>query len=160
MKEEEKTIRNFIIILIIVILACATLYFTTKYLVNKDNTSKNDAETKETTINYNVAIVGNMLSKTDAEYYVMIYDNTSSNVSDYQLMISSYGAKDNSLPVYTVDLSNSLNSKYYTDGETNTNADNIQDLKFGQITLLKVKNGKITNSYESVDSIKKVWNIN
>ena len=159
MREEEKAIRNFIIMLIIVVVAVFGLYFATKYVVNKDEKTS-ETETKDVTVDYGVAIVGNMLSKTESEYYVLIYNSNDSNSYNYQTAKTTYSSKENSLAVYTVDLSNPLNSKYYSETETNTKADNINDLKFGTITLLKVKNGKITNSYETMDAINKAWKLN
>ena len=53
-------------------------------------------------------------------------------------------------------LSNAINSKYIaTDGKTNPTASKLSELRFGEVTLLKVKDNKITNAYESVESIKK-----
>lgn len=160
MNEDNKTIRNFIIILAIVLVVTVGLYFITKYAVKKDTTSDTSStETTETTISYDTCIVGNMLNKNEEEYYVIIYNSNDSNSSTYSTLVTDYKALDSHLAVYTIDLSNSLNEKYYNAEETNTTSDNINDLKFGDITLLKIKNGKIEKSYQSAKDIKKVWKL-
>ena len=97
-----------------------------------------------------------MLNKGTDEYYVLIYDSTSEDASSYARLLTSYSSNKNTKATYTVDLSNAINSKYIaTDGKTNPTASKLSELRFGEVTLLKVKNNKITNAYESVESIKK-----
>ena len=150
--EDDKTIIRFVIILVIVLLCCVGFYFATKYIVNKEENETN--ETKEVEINNDVAIIGTMLNKKDNEYYVLIFDNNSKDIYTYQMLLSQYKAKDNSLKVYTVDLGNALNKPYYDKDNTNPKATELKDLRFGDITLIKVENKKITNAYESVDEVK------
>lgn len=160
MNEDNKIIKNFIIILTIVLAVTIALYFITKYAVKKDTSSDTSTtETTETSISYDTCIVGNMLNKNEAEYYVIIYNSNDSNATTYSGYVTSYKALDNHLAVYTVDLSNSLNEKYYSAEETNTTSTNINDLKFGDITLLKIKDGKIDKSYQTAKDIKKVWKL-
>ena len=159
--EDDKTIKRFIIILIIVLAITVGIYFLTKYAVKKDTTSSADSKSSSTdvSIDYTKCIVGNMLNKNESEYYVILYDSNDSNKSTYTDMVTNYAKEDKHLAVYTVDLSNKLNTKYYTVDKTNPISDNVNDLKFGDITVIKVKDGKITNAYESVKDIKKVWKL-
>ena len=150
--EDDKTIKRFIIIMLIVLAFCVGMYFATKYLVDKDNTTEEET-TNEVQINNDVAIVGTMLNKNDSEYFVLLYNKKDDKAYEYQSLVSSNKTK---LNIYTVDLGNGLNSKYYDKDNTNTKADNINDLRFGDITLIKVKEGKIINSYESLETIKSV----
>ena len=71
--DEDKAIRNFIIIFIIVILAVVGIYFFTKLVVNKDESNSTSTDTKEIEINNSVAIVGTMLGKAEDHYYVILY---------------------------------------------------------------------------------------
>ena len=144
--EETKTMKQFLITLIIVIIGVVGIYLLTKYVVKKDNATNNSSNTEEKNyIDPNTAIVGTMLNKSSDAYYVIIYDKTKDNATTYYSLVSTYKAKDKALKVYTVDLSNSLNKKYIaTDNKTNPKATNLEDLKFGEVTLLKVKNNKIT----------------
>ena len=159
--EETKTMKQFLITLIIVIVGVVGIYLLTKYVVKKDNSTNNSSTTEEKSyIDPNTAIVGTMLNKSSDAYYVIIYDKTKDNATTYYSIVSTYKAKDKALKVYTVDLSNSLNKKYIaTDNKTNPKDTNLEDLKFGEVTLLKVKNNKITEAYETTDAIKKALDV-
>ena len=159
--EETKTMKQFLITLIIVIIGVVGIYLLTKYVVKKDNATNNSSNTEEKNyIDPNMAIFGTMLNKISYAYYVIIYDKTKDNATTYYSLVSTYKAKDKALKVYTVDLSNSLNKKYIaTDNKTNPKATNLEDLKFGEVTLLKVKNNKITEAYETTDAIKKALDV-
>lgn len=159
--EETKTMKQFLITLIIVIIGVVGIYLLTKYVVKKDNATNNSSNTEEKNyIDPNTAIVGTMLNKSSDAYYVIVYDKTKDNATTYYSLVSTYKAKDKALKVYTVDLSNSLNKKYIaTDNKTNPKATNLEDLKFGEVTLLKVKNNKITEAYETTDAIKKALDV-
>ena len=157
-KDEEKAVRNFIIIFIIVILMAVGLYFFTKNVVKKEESTSSSEETKEVTIDNSIAIVGTMLNKAESNYYVILYKSDSDNVSEYASLRSQYKSSGNKA-LYYVDLSNQLNAKYYDKDNTNYTAENINDLRFGDITVLEVKDKKIVKSYDSVESIKKVWKL-
>lgn len=154
---ETKTVKQFILILLAVVLIVIAIYLFTTKVVNKDseNTSTNN-NANTTYIDPTKAIVGTMLNKGTDEYYVLIYDSTSEDASSYARLLTSYSSSKNTKATYTVDLSNAINSKYIaTDGKTNPTASKLSELRFGEVTLLKVKNNKITNAYESVENIKK-----
>src|SRR5574344_366072 len=156
MNDDDKTIKRFIIILVLILVIAIGLYFITKYAVKKDTTTSSSStssnSTKDVSISYSNVIIGNMLNKSENEYYVIIYDSTGSDASSYKELVTNYEKKDNHAAVYTADLSNKLNSKYYSTDGTNPISDNVNDLKFGNITVIKVSNGKITNASETVNS--------
>ena len=156
--DDDKAIRNFIIIFVIVILMVFGIYMLTKYVIVKDNNSNNE-ETKEVEINNDVAIVGTMLSKVEENYYVMLYKEDDIESGKYLTAKSSYSATEKALPVYTVDLSNALNSKFYDKDNVKLDSENVNDLRFGDFTVLEVKNGKIVKSYTDLDKVKKVWKV-
>ena len=158
--EEDKAVRNFIIIFIIVILLVVGLYFLTVF-INKDNDPKNEETntSEEVKIDNSKVIVGTMLQKGDKDYYVILYKGDDEKANEYAALESKYKTNKDSLPVYTVDLSDGMNSKYYDKEHVNLTASDINDLKFGDITVLEVKDGKIYKSFNSVDKIKKEWKI-
>ena len=156
--DDDKTIRNFIIIFVIVILMVFGIYMLTKYVIVKDNNTNNE-ETKEVQINNEVAIVGTMLNKSDEHYYVMLYREDDNESGKYLTAKSNYSAAKDSLPVVSVDLSNALNSKYYDKDNVKLDSDNVNDLRFGDFTVLEVKNGKIVKSYTDLEKVKKVWKV-
>lgn len=138
--EEDKLIKRFIIILLVVLGTVIIAYLITSKFVKKDSTTAKENTPVE--ISYDNALVGNMLHKVDAKYYVMIFDSTSENAASYAQIATSYKTLDNHLPLYIVDLNDALNKKYKTDGETSLNG-TIDEFKFGEITLLKVEDGTI-----------------
>ena len=159
--DEDKTIRNFIIIFVIVLLLAVGAYYFTRYVVNKDNegSKTEESETKEVEIDNSIAIVGTMLGKVESNYYVILYKSDDSKSGTYMGLVSKYQILPKAKAVYTVDLSNALNKDYYDKDNVNLKADNIKDLRFGDITVLEVKDGKIVKSYDTVEKIKKVWGL-
>lgn len=157
--EDDKIIKRFITILVIVILVAILIYAITKFAIKKDSTETTSNTTNEVSVDNSVAIVGTMLKKSEKEYYCIIYNKSGADASTYAQLITNYKKDSDALSVYTVDLSNNLNAKYYSTDGTNVMAENISDLKFGDITLLYIKDGKINKAYESLSSIKKVWKL-
>lgn len=147
---EQLEIRNFVIVILVVLLCVGGLYLATRLFVTKDLfKDKSETENEEVvagTINYEVAIMGTILQKADKEYYVAIYDQSDKGkyVADMLTLVFAYTDKENHLPIYTVDLSNKLNEGYYDPENVNVDAKAVKDMKVGDITLLKVKKGKIT----------------
>src|SRR5574344_1927444 len=128
--EDDKIIKRFIIILVIIILVAILIYAITKYAVKKDTTSSTSNETtNEVSVDNSVAIIGTMLKKSASEYYVLIYSKTSTDASTYTQLVTNYKKESSALPIYTVDLSNALNSKYYDSNNTNTTSDSLENLK-------------------------------
>ena len=155
---ETKTVKQFVIILVILIILVGAIYLFTTKVVNKDsdNNSSSSDNTNTTYIDPTKAIVGTMLNKGTDEYYVLLYNSTDEEASDYARLLTKYKSGKNIKETYTVDLNNPLNSKYVaTDDKTNPTASELSELRFGKVTLLKVKANKITNAYEPVEAIKK-----
>lgn len=157
--EEQKEITRLIIIIVVVAILVLGAYFLTRAFVTKDLfTHKTNAEevVQPGTVSYDVAIVGTMLNRPESEYYVVIYDTNNVDYAPEMLnTITSYKSKKNHLQVYTVDLSNNFNVSFYDAENVNLEAENVADMRFGDLTLLKVKNGKITKSITDLTKIKK-----
>ena len=158
--EEDKAVRNFIIIFVIVLLFIVGIYFFTAF-VNKDNDAKTEETNTSTEVEIDTSkvIVGTMLQKSDKDYYVILYKSDDNKASEYMSLASRYKSSKGALPIYTVDLSDGMNSKYYDKDNTNLSAENINDLRFGDITLLEVKDNKIAKSFNSVEKIKKEFKL-
>lgn len=153
--EEQKEIIKFVIILLVIVVVVVGIYFFTRNFVTKEAIKDNNTETTPVTINYDVTIVGSMLNRPYDEYYVLAYESDSVSVNKYQAVYSSYANKEKKDKLYYIDLSNHLNSSYYNKNDTNPNATSIDELKFGDFTLIKVKKGKIVKYLEDYDEIKK-----
>ena len=160
MTEEQKEVYNLIIIIMIVIavLSCVYLFsraFISKDLFKKKEEVKTKEVVKEPAFNYSKIIVGELLNRNYDEYYVLVFDTTDSMAFDYENMINAY---KKSTKLYQLDLNDGFNKKYASK-ESNPSAKEISDLKFGEITLLKIKNGNIVKYIEDKKEIRSELNI-
>lgn len=156
--EEENEVKRFIIIVIIIGLFVGAIYGLTE-IFKKDE--KKEEEKQEVTISYDKLTVGTLLNRPYDEYYVLAYDSEDNRVSEYSAILSQYKSKSSEkdyVKIYFLDLNNSLNKKYYNvneDNKSNPNAQKIEDLDFGNLTLLYIKDGKIKEYLEDYTTIQK-----
>lgn len=152
--EAEETIRRFIIIFVVVLVLLIGIYFLTKVLLDNRSTANNNS-TINGEVNYDVTTIGMILNRPYDEYYVMIYNSEDAKAIYYSSLITNYQQKEDGLKVYYCDLANSLNSEYKANNnQTNPSAKKIEELSLGEVTLLKIKDGKIDKYIENIDSIK------
>ncbi len=154
MQEEQKEVYNLIIIIMIVIAVLSCVYLFSRAFISKDLfKKKEDTKAKETTKNvefdYSKIIVGELLNREYSEYYVLVFDSTDDMAFDYENMLSAY----NKGKIYQIDLSEGFNKKYKSE-TSNPNAKTINELKFGKLTLIKVKNGSIVKYLEDKAAIR------
>lgn len=146
---EQEEIKKFIIVILVVLFCVAAIYLLTRAFVTKDLFKKEEEKTEEVIpgeVNYNVAIMGQLLNRPYDEYYVAIYDTTGDYMADMSTLLYNYTSKEKHLHIYTVDLSNALNAGYYDPENVNEKATDLSEIKLGDITLIKVKKGKV-NKY-------------
>jgi hypothetical protein len=155
--EDQKEVRNFFLVLIGVIIIIVGIYFFTRAFVTKDLfTSTSDITYTDGSISSTTAIVGTMLNRSEDEYYVLIYDTEGTKANYYSTLYSLYVNSSDSIKVYVVDLANELNKKYIAseDEKVSTKYTSLKDLKLGEVTLIKVKNGAVKKYITNVDDIK------
>lgn len=144
---EQEEIKKFIIVILVIILCVGGIYLVTRAFVTKDLFSSNEPETEEVvpgTVNYEVAIMGQLLNRPYDEYYAVIYNQVEGDyIAEMTSLVYDYTNKEKHLHMYTIDLSNKLNESYYDAENVNVKAKKLKDIKVGDITLIKVKNGKI-----------------
>lgn len=153
--EEGNEIKSFIIIITIIVVLIGVIYGVTELLKKKDN--EPESKITEGKIDYDKVSVGTLLNRPYDEYYVMVYNSSDTEAVLYSTILSKYAKKEKGLKIYFCDLDNKLNASYYNvnnDGKSNPKAKSISELNFGDLTLIKVKNGKITNYIEDYDKIK------
>ena len=125
----------------------AAIYFLTRIFVTKDlGKKKNEAEVEEVipgNINYTVAIVGQILNRPYDSYYVLVFDTTGDKVNDAQDLMVRYNVKENRKHLYRVDLNNYANKDFYDKEHENPEAKSVSEFKFGDLTLLYIKKGKV-----------------
>ncbi len=153
--EEQTEMIRFIRILIIVIILILGIYFFTRIFVTKDLLNKDDEDTEviEGSINYDRTIIGSMLNKPEDEYYVLIYNSKNLRAIYYSNLITNYLRNKEHLHVYFADLNNELNASFYDPENIKLNVSNISDLKVGDLTLIKVRNGAIADSLTDEEKI-------
>ena len=153
--EESKEVKKFIIILLSIIVLVLAVYGITR-LINKDKDNNDDRTVTAGSIDYDKVSVGTLFNRADDEYYVIVYDGEASNAIYYSALMNKYMNKEKSNKVYFCDLSNELNKKYYVgeDKDSNPNATTSSELAFKDLTLIKIKNGKIVKYLETLDTIK------
>lgn len=155
--DDENVIKKLIIIIAVIVVVAAVVYATTE-LLGKKETETNEPGVIAGEINYDKVSVGTILNRADAHYYVMVYNGEEADAMLYSTILTKYAAKEDSLKIYYCDLNNKLNSSYYNvnnDNVSNTNPKKTEEFDFGDITLLEIKNGKITKYLEDLEAIKK-----
>lgn len=155
--EETSDFKRLLIILGIVVVVIIGVYFVSKLIVDKRKENSNNNEIITGKIDYDIVSVGTILNRPYDEYYVMVYNGEDTDAMYYSSLITAYQAKEKSLKIYYCDLSNTLNSKYIsTSDKGNSNAKKTEEFSFGKVTLMKIKEGKITSYIENLDKIAEV----
>lgn len=147
---ESYSIKTLLKILLIIIMVFGIFYFITTFLVKENVVETNDPVS---VIDSTKIIVSQLLNRSEKEYYVLatkknLYESghiETNYLELYKKYISKYTEKDNSLPIYYIDLDNALNKKYF--GNELNLTDDISELKLNDEVLFKIKEGKIEKTY-------------
>lgn len=148
--DEQKEIFSFIKIIIVIIVLIVLVFLFTKYVVNNENKYEN--KDVKGSINYNEVYLGAVLSKADAEYYVLVFDSDNINNTYIINKSSEYKSKEGSVPLYTADLKLELNKSFISSTESYDDSD-ISLLKVSGTTLIKVKDKKIVKFISEEEKI-------
>jgi len=148
--EEQKEIQRFVKILVGLIIIILGFYLLTQKLNNKSVYKRTD---NKGSIQYSYIYLGTILNLSDSEYYVLAVDSQDVNNTYLLNEASMYRQKNNKIPLYYADLSFEFNKPFKADN-SNYNETNINELKLKKTTLIKVKNGKITQFVEKDEEIE------
>ncbi len=159
--EEQMEIKKFFFVLLGLIIIIVGVYFFTRAFVTKDlHKTTNDINYTAGEVSSDVVIVGTMLNRSEKEYYVLAFGSEDVNATYYNTIVAKYGDEKNAIKVYYLDLDNSLNKEYVaSDNTASTSFTTIKELKLGKLTLMKVKEGKVTKFITNEDEIKKEFGI-
>ena len=148
-------IKGVIFVVVGVLVFLSLFYLLTVLILNKDKKSdKKQDDTTETVISYDKILLGRSLSMSDGEYLVIYYDASNDEISStYSSLVSTYNSKEEHLKIYTVDMSNSFNSKYVTDGESNKEPSSVSDFAINGPTLIKVSENRVAEYIEGEEGI-------
>lgn len=156
---EQSELKSFLIVILVVLVGVGLLFLATKAFVTKDlfGDKKEDTEEKEVVgeVNYDVTIMGSLLNRPYDEYYAVIYDTTGDRMYDMSSLVTAYKEIKDAKHIYTIDLDNKLNESYYDPENVNTKAKKLSEVKVGDITLIKVKDGKINKFITDYTKMKK-----
>lgn len=151
--EDMEQVKKLIILLIIIVLLCVGLYFLTDKLLSNKN--KNNTETNtEVKFNYDIATIGTMFNRPETEYYVFLYSNEEDG-DIYNSLLTTYRSSDDYIKTYYVDLDLNTNNSALTE-ELNKKPESSKEVKVKGATLYKIKDGKVTNCYDTLDTIKNI----
>ena len=148
----KKVIKCLIIILVIF----GGMYGITVLILNH-STDMTYQKEENTTIQYREILAGTVFQKKDKEYFVLFYDANEDENNVYGDLLSDYEAKDDRLPIYYVDLGNSMN-KSCISTESNEHANNAKELKINDSTLIRFKDQKIEDYVAGQEEIKNSLN--
>lgn len=155
--EDENIIKKFAIISVIIGVLIAIVYGATELL--KDEEIEEEPVIAGS-VNYDKTSVGTILNRPYKEYYVLVYDVEEADAVLYSTLMTKYMQKETEkdyIKIYYCDLGNTLNKQYYNvgnDNKSNPKAKTTEEFDFGDVTLLKVNNGKITKYIETLEEIK------
>lgn len=157
--EDENVIKNFFIVSAIIIIIVGIVYGVTELLKDKEETQESVIAGE---INYDKVSVGMILNRPYDEYYVLAYGADEPEAVMYSTILTKYmekSSEENYIKIYFCDLDNKLNEEYYNvneDNKSNPKAKDVKDFDFGDLTLLQIKNGKITKYIEDFEEIKAI----
>lgn len=155
--EEQMEIKKFIFVLLGLLILLVGVYFFTRAFVTKDlhKSTNNDVNYTEGKVSYDVVVVGTMLNRPVSEYYVYAFSNEDTKAIYYNTLVSKYSTNEKALQVYYLDIDNALNKDYVDKSNASKSFTTINDLKLGELTLMKVKDGKVTKYMTNEEEIKK-----
>ena len=146
-------VKKTIIIIVVAVILLVAMYFLTTFILNNDDTE--EERITENTIQYDEILAGQSFNQSDDEYYVIYYDSTD-EYSTIGSLISSYQLNNTDVKLYSVDLSNGMNSKYVTDSDVVTH--NASSLKVKDTTLLRFEDGEVVETITDLDEITEFLN--
>lgn len=153
--EDYQKVKAFFIILVIVLVLIGLLFFLNGKFVTKDRfQEKETTTTTEPSFDETVITVDRMFKIKNDDYLVMVYDSSDKNTSVlYSNLVLTYrGSKT----LYSIDLANKMNSKYYNpDKEDNPKPTKPSEVSFAGPRLIVMKNGVVTEYIDDVDTIVK-----
>lgn len=137
-----------------VIIFIGLFYLLAVHITNKNSTTSYTKNTGTTYIDYEEILLGSTFNRKPSEYIVVYYDK--SNEEEYTTIydkITEYSSKDDSLAIYSVDMSNQFNKEYATDEESNKTPSDASELKINGTTLIKISKGKVVEYIEGTNSV-------
>lgn len=152
-KEVSTEVKQLLAITVAVLLFLGLFYFLTVFILNDDDTSTKTDDDTEVEVQFDEILIGKSFSLKDSKYYVLYYETNDEDISsDMASLVSTYRSSNKDLYLYTVDMSNALNSQFIAE-EANEDASKASELKINGPTLIKFVDGEIDEYIDGVDDI-------
>ena len=149
--EEEQARRMLRIILgVVTFLALVWIGYS---IVNGDlfKTKKKD---EEVVIQNDIILAGTTFNRNESEYYVLFYDFDGDNSTACATIFTVYkNTKPEGTKMFVVNLGDKMNSKVLVTERASVNTENATELKVMDATLLKIKDGKVVDTYAGIDEV-------
>lgn len=149
--------KNVVKVIVVVLIVFFLVYLLTIYITSNSTDEVVKKQIENTTIQYDEILAGTSFDQKDNEYLVLFYNVDEDENSTYYTLKSDYEAKDDSHPIYYVDLGNSMN-KGCVATEDNPYATSVEELKISQPTLIKISNHKVEDYLIGENQIKNYLN--
>ena len=135
------SVKSILVVITVIIVVLALFYLLTIGILNKKSKTNvlNNAS-----IQYREILAGEVFDQSDKEYLVLFYDSKADDASDTYSLVTNYNEKKPKIFMYIVDLAEGLNRNCRSDRD-NDQAQNVDELKISKTTLIRFKNGKITD---------------
>lgn len=145
MNEDYKSVITLVIVLIVIGCLVALVYFLNGKYVTKDHFQSTTSTTAKVIFDETVITVDNMFDIDKNEYYVLLFDaKDETSAFLYSGLVTSF--KEDKIPLYSIDLSNAMNKKYYDkEGKVNKSPKKASDVLVTGPTLITIKKGKVSS---------------
>ncbi len=144
----DVNIKSILKAIVFIVIIVFIFYLLSLRVINKKNNPVTVTE-----FNYNDIMLGESFNRNEKEYLVLFYDRSNGEVySSLSNNLETYKKGKKALTIYTVDMSNGVNSRYAS-SESNTNPKEASDLKINGPTLIKFTNNKVKEYVEGTDNI-------
>ncbi len=148
---KDNEVGNLIKIILIITGVVLVLYLVTLVYLKKDEVKEEEKEITAT-IQYEEILGSKLLSQSPKEYYVFAYKEDDLYLTSYNIYIGNYQYKENSKKVYRMNLDLGFNEQYVGE-KSNLKGGKVEELKFADTTLIKVKKKKVVEVYEGKEKI-------
>ena len=111
----------------VIVIAFFALFLLITYFITKKDSDTNNSKT--VTIQYEEIMSGQILNRSNSEYYVLATTETDNYNDLYTAYVTQYKSVTDHLTVYTINLNNGLNNSYIGEN-SNFNVEKVNDIKF------------------------------
>lgn len=140
-------LKNLLKIILIICGVLLVFYFITNLVQNKDDDNTNGSDTTAI-IQYSKILVGEILNRSENEYYVLVEKENDPYIDLYKQYLTSV----DSTTYYNVELTEIFNQNHVAE-ETFVEGNDVGNYKFAGTTLIKVTNGTLNGVYKNKDEI-------